>query len=100
MQIREADGQRIRLRILLGQRDAEQRARLAVIGERILLVVDLDGLVERQKRHLVYGHHFGSMSSAARRLSRAPRSALSIITSARCSVTRFSSVVLSRMRSR
>jgi hypothetical protein len=32
-----------------------------VIGQRVLLVVDLHGLVQRQKRHLVRRHHCDSM---------------------------------------
>src|SRR4029453_2214804 len=94
------------------QGDVEQGARLAVVGQRILLVIDLDGLVERQERHLVRRHYdFSgeggyspldprSMISSARFVPSAPLSAASIITSARCSVAWFRSLVRSRMASR
>src|SRR5687768_16729603 len=85
---------------LVGERDVEHRARLAVVGERVLLVVDLDGLVERKKRHAVDRHYSDSMISAARFVPSAPLRAASIISSARCSVARFSAVVASRMASR
>src|SRR5262245_16441205 len=84
---------------VIGQRDVEERARLAVIGQRVFLIVDLDGDVLREERDLVDRHYF-SMISSARRLARAPLSAASIMTSARCSVARFSAAVASRISSR
>src|SRR5262249_46974863 len=84
---------------MVRQRDVEERARLAVVGQRVFLVVDLDGDVLRQEGDFVDRHHF-SMSSSARRLAKAPLSAASIMSSARCSVAWFSAVVASRISSR
>src|SRR5207247_287369 len=87
-------------RDVVGERDVEERARLAVIGQRVLGVVDLDGLVQGKERHAVHGHHDDSMISVARLDESAPLSAASIISSARCSVAWLRAVVASRMRSR
>src|SRR5438034_9172264 len=62
-------------RDVVGERDVEERARLAVIGQRVLGVVDLDGLVQGKERHAVHSHHDASMISAARLDESAPLSA-------------------------
>jgi len=54
---------------------------LAVIGQRVLGVVDLDGLVQGKERHAVHSHHDDSMISAARLDESAPLRAASIISS-------------------
>src|SRR4029078_11983469 len=64
------------------QRVVQQGPGIAVVGERILLVVDLDGHVERQERYLV-DRHYLSMTSSARPLPRGPLNAPSLLTSAR-----------------
>ena len=40
----------------VGERDVEQRARFAVIGQRILRIVDLDRLPLGQERHAMNRH--------------------------------------------
>ena len=85
---------------VVGQRDVEQRAGPAVVGQRVLRVVDLDRDVERQEGDLVRGHHFSSRISSARLEVTAPLRAASIIASASRSVALFSSIVRSRMASR
>src|SRR5258705_7562561 len=85
---------------VVGKGDVQQRARPAVIGERVLGVVHLDGDVGGKKGDLVRGHHWSLRISSARREPTAPLRAASIIASASRSVTLFSSMVRSRMASR
>src|SRR6266851_4312701 len=84
----------------LGERDIEQGTRPAMIGHGVLAVVDLDRDVQRQEGDLVGGHHFCSRISSARLEVTAPRTAASIIFSARRSVALLRSIVRSRMASR
>src|SRR5205814_7401601 len=69
-----------------GQRDVEQGAGPAVVGQRVLAVIHLDRDVEGQKGHRVGGHHFCSRIWSARFEVMAPLTAASIIASARRSV--------------
>src|SRR5262245_9354097 len=85
---------------IVGQRDVEQGPRLAVVGQRVLLVVHLHRGVHGQKRHLVHGHYWDSMISLARRVPSADLRALSIMSSARCSVAWFRATVRWRIDSR
>src|SRR5437667_4187143 len=83
-----------------GQRDVEQGAGPAVVGQRVLAVIHLDRDVEGQEGHRVGGHHFCSRIWSARFEVMAPLTAASIIASARRSVALLRSIVRSRMASR
>jgi len=82
---------------VVGQRDVQQRTRPAVIGQRVLAVVHLDGPVEGQKGDLVNRHHEFSSSRSARFEVTASLIADSMSRSASGAVTWLSAVVSSRI---
>src|SRR5262249_28811285 len=85
---------------VVGERDVEERAGTAVIGEGILRVVDLHGDVEGKKRDLVRRHHGSFRISSARRDATAPLRAASIMASAQRSLTGLSAMVRPGIASR
>src|SRR5215468_10629352 len=87
-------------RNVVRQRDVEQRPRPAVVGQGVLLVIDVDGDVHRQEGHPVNGHQFGPSIVSARLDARASLSARSIMASASRSVARLRATVRSRIESR
>src|SRR5262249_299876 len=72
----------------------------AVVGQRVLLIVDVDGDVHRQEGHLVKGHQLDPRIVSARLDVKASLSARSIMASASRSVARFRATVRSPITSR
>src|SRR4029453_12053410 len=83
-----------------GGGDVQHRARLAVIGQGVLLVVHLHRHVLGEERHLVLRHQEDSRIRSARLEASAPLRAASIMASASRSVALFTAVVRLWMSSR